>query len=75
MLRRFELGMVSLHYTYNSVDDVGKTPATFALAFQCTENLGRNDQLPGIFVKQTSDGLFDLFLTDDVAVTNQHGKQ
>ena len=56
----------------DDVDDVGKTSTAAAALFHCVVDLRRDDQLPTVLVKELVDRVFDVFVCDEIAATNQH---
>jgi len=64
--------MVCFGYPNNRFHHIWKTAATTTAHAKPVVNFRRHDQLPRIFVKQFENRCFDLFLRDEVAVTNKH---
>jgi len=70
---RFELAVIGFDDAYYSIDEVRKTAAAFPLPVKGAKDLGRDDDLPRVFVEQADDRLLHFLLADDVALADEQG--
>ncbi len=64
--------MICFGYPNDRFHHIWKAAATTTALVKPVVNFRRDDQLPSILVKQFKNRCFDLFFSDEVAVTNQH---
>ncbi len=68
------LQMISFGDPNDNVHHIGETLTAGAALAELMVDLGRNDELPRLHIEKASDDLFDVAVSDDVAMTDEHGQ-
>jgi hypothetical protein len=64
--------MIILGHLYDGFNDVWEAATAPAALLQGMIDLRRDYELPRVSIEEFNDSILDLFLGDDIAVTDQH---
>jgi hypothetical protein len=67
--------MIFFRRANDEIDDVRETTATAATFAHRVIDLGRNDELPTVFVKKLDDDVLDFLGSDVIAAANEHSQK
>jgi hypothetical protein len=70
--RRVATGMIILGCLYNDINDIREAAAATTALFHRVINLGGNNELPTVLIKELVDNVPDFFVGDVITTANQH---